>query len=132
MEEICAAIIICASKRRRPARPHLAGRAFVCLFFHWFPAALGLFVVSVEENKTSLCAWANEELFDTFPGFGASGVDSAPYVNPFAGNFTSFERALRCQFKCRRSDRPDVGFSLFFSRLLFLAVGYAGQPAPKR
>jgi len=98
VEEICAAIIICASKRRRPARPHLAGRAFVCLFFHWFPAALGLFVVSVEENKTSLCAWANEELFDTFPGFGASGVDSAPYVNPFAGNFTSFERALRCQF----------------------------------
>ena len=56
--------------------PHLAGRAIVLSFlfigFRW------RWVCSLcrRSSQNELCAWANErELFDTFPGFGVSGVD---------------------------------------------------------
>ena len=47
--------------------PHFDGRRLSIYFVHWSPAALGLCRCGVEDHKTSFCAWANEELFDTFP-----------------------------------------------------------------
>ena len=115
---------------------HLAGRAIVLAFlfigFRW------RWVCSLcRRSQNELCAWANErELFDTFPGFGARserrGFRAVRVCESLCRNFTSFERALHCQFNCRRSDVPTSGFSLFFFHLLFLAVGYAGQPAPQQ
>ena len=95
--------------------PHFAGRAFVSLFCSLVSGGVGFVSLWCRRSQNGFCAWANEELFDTFPDFWRSGVDSVSYVNPFTGNFTSFERALRCQFNFRRSDVPTSGFLFSFS-----------------
>ena len=112
--DLCCHYSLCLQTRPPCAPPTSLGGRLSIYFVHWSPAALGLCRCGVEDHKTNFCAWANEELFDTFPDFLEERRGFRVVCESLYRKLHLFRASASLSVQLSEKRRPDVRFSLFF------------------